>query len=131
MPSQSEDKKLLVVHSNSGMSSVIDEILFCDDASGMSENQVSISGSGKPNLILQDCKVVSGNYLLICRDMHEGQMLQGVPVVVATSRISKPADVSSDGKSQDMNRMASMISNMISVFGFTYLVMNKPARAGS
>ena len=61
MPSKSEDKKLLVVHSNSGMSSVIDEILFCDDASGLRENHLSISGSGKPNLILQDCKVVSGN----------------------------------------------------------------------
>jgi len=63
--------------------------------------------------------------------MHEGQMLQGVPVVVATSRNLKPADALPDGKSQDMNRMASMISNLISVFGFTYLVMNKPARAGS
>ncbi|MBS1519692.1 MAG: hypothetical protein JST50_01745 [Bacteroidetes bacterium] len=131
MASQIEDKKLLVVHSNSGMSSVIDEIMFCDDVAGLKTNLGSVSGSGKPNLILQDCKVVSGNCLLICRTMPEGQIFHGVPVVVATTHSVKQVDSQPDGKQQNMNRMASMISNLISVFGFTYLVMNKPARAGS
>lgn len=126
-----EDQKLLVVHSNSGMSSVIDEVMFCDDVAGLKENQVSITGSAKPNFILQDCKVVSGDCLLICRDRREGQIFQGVPVVVATSRSARSADSLSGGKRQDMNRMASMISSLISVFGFTYLVMNKAARARS
>jgi hypothetical protein len=123
---QSEDQKLLVVHSKSGMSSVIDTILFCDDVAGLKANQGSISGSGRPNFILQDCKMVSGNYLLICRDVNERQIFQGIPVVVAMSRSAKRSDAFS--KPQDMNRMASMISNLISVFGFTYLVINKPAR---
>jgi len=121
MTSQSEDKRLLVVHSNSGMSSVVDEILFCDDVASLKANQVSITGTGKPNLILQDCKMVRGNCLLICRGVDEGQIFKGVPVVVATFRNS----VLPGGNSQDMNRMASIISNLISVFGFTYLIMNK------
>ena len=127
MPSQIEDKRLLVVHSHSGMSSVIDEIMFCDGVAGLKANDVSIKTSVKPNLILQDCKVVSGNCLLICRDLHEGQIFQGVPVVVATSRNAQQADALPDSKLLDMNRMASKINNLISVFGFTYLVMNKPA----
>ncbi|HEY9003077.1 MAG TPA: hypothetical protein VIM89_17100 [Mucilaginibacter sp.] len=128
MPSYTEDKRLMVIHSNSGMSSVIDEILFCDDVANLKANEAAITASATPKLILQDCKMVSGSYLLICSDIHEGQILQGVPVVVATSYGSKSADAA---KSQDMNRMASMISNLISVFGFTYLVMNKPARTRS
>jgi len=131
MSSYTEDKRLMVIHSNSGMSSVIDEILFCDDVANLKANEISVTASARPNLILQDCKMVSGSYLLICSDIHEGQILQGVPVVVATSRSAKSADALPDGKPQDMNRMASMISNMISVFGFTYLVMNKPARTGA
>src|ERR1700741_1708444 len=119
MPPQREDKKLLVVHSHSGMSSVIDEILFCDDVAGLKANEVAIKSCMMPNLILQDCKVVSGNCLLICRDVHEGQIFRGVPIVVATSRNAEQADALPDNKSQDMNRMASMISNLISVFGFT------------
>ena len=127
---QSEDQKLLVVHSNSGMSSVIDVIMFCDDVAGLRANQVP-TGAGRPNFILQDCKMVRGDYLLICRNVQEGQIFQGIPVVVATARGAKSASVYPGGKPQDMNRMASIISNLISVFGFTYLVMNKPARAES
>jgi len=125
---QSEDQRLLVVHSSSGMSSVVDEIIFCNDVAGLKANRVSIIDPGNPNLILQDCKVVSGNCLLICRDMPEGQIFQGVPIVVATSRSAKLCDELPDSKPQDMNRMASMISNLISIFGFTYLVMNKPGK---
>lgn len=69
MSSQSEDKKLLVVQSNNGMYSVIHEMVFCDDVAWLKANQIPITGPGKPNLILQDCQVVSGNYLLICSDM--------------------------------------------------------------
>ena len=128
MVSSSEDMKLLVVHSNSGMSSVIDEVIFCDNAAVLQANQLSSTGSGRPNFILQDCKVISGNCLLICRDIREERIFRGVPIVVATSRSAKTTDPVPDGKPQDMNRMASMISSLISVFGFTYLLMNKPAR---
>ncbi len=131
MLSQIEDQKLLVVHGNSGMSSVIDEIMFCGDIASLKANEMPVTVSVRPNLILQDCQVVSGNYILICRDIHEGQILQGVPIVVAMSRSVKPTNALPGVKPQDMNRMASMISNLISVFGFTYLVMNKPARAKS
>ena len=131
MPPQSEDKKLLVVHSNSGMSSVINDIMFCDDVTCLKVNEIPITVPAKPNLILQDCKVVSGNCLLICRAMPEGQIFRGVPVVVATSHSVKPAEIPPDGNSQDISQMASMISNLISVFGFTYLIMNKPARMRS
>ena len=129
MPVQSGDQRLLVVHSNSGMSSVIDEIMFCDDIAGLKASQKATTGSARPNFILQECKVVSGNYLLICRNVYDGQIiLQGIPVVVATSRSAKSDDIFSDGKLQDMKRMAYMISKLISEFGFTYLVMNKQAR---
>jgi hypothetical protein len=131
MPSYCEDKRLLVVHSNSGITSVIDEIAFCDDVAGLKANQEPTKASVRPNLILQNCKKISGSYLLICSDVPEGQILQGIPVVVATSRSTEGADELPDGQPQDVNRMASMISNMISVFGFTYLVMNKPARTKS
>jgi hypothetical protein len=117
MPLKIEDKRLLIVHSNSGLSSTVDEINFCDD--------ISTYTYGKPDLILQECKVERGNYLLICRDMHEGGALQGVPVVIATSHNTKSAIILQDNKSPDMNRVASKISNLISVFGFTYLAMNK------
>jgi len=125
---QREDQRLLVVHSSSGMSSEIDEIIFCNDVAGLKANQPSTIGPGNPNLILQDCKVVGGSCLLICRDMPDGQIFQGVPVVVTTSRNAKISDELPDSKPQDMNRMASMISNLISIFGFTYLVMNKPGK---
>ena len=128
---QNEDQKLLVVHRNSGMSSVIDEIMFCDGVVGLKASQASIMGTANPNLILQDCKVISGDCLLICRDIHDRQIFQGVPVVVATSRSAEPIEAFPNSNPQDMNRMASMISSLISVFGFTYLVVNKPTRARS
>jgi len=131
MKSQGSDKKLLVLHNNSGMSSEVDEILFCGDVAYLDADVYSVPASVTPNLILQDCKVMGDNYVLICRDLREEDKLRGAPVIVATSQRSKKTSSNSleltntGTKQQDMKKMASMINNLLSIFGFTYLVMSK------
>ena len=137
MKSQGLDKKLLVLHNNSGMSSEVDEILFCGDVAYLDADVYSVPASATPDLILQDCKVMGNNYVLICRDLREEDKLRGAPVIVATSQRSKKASSNSleltntGTKQQDMKKMASMINNLLSIFGFTYLVMNKPGKAAT
>ena len=134
MKVQGLDKKLLVLHNNSGMSSEVDEILFCGDVAYLDADVYSLPATTTPNLILQDCKVMGGNYVLICRDLREEDKLRGAPVIVATSQRSKKAPSNSleftntGTKQQDMKKIASMINNLLSIFGFTYLVMNKPGK---
>jgi PleD family two-component response regulator len=135
MKSQGLDKKLLVIHNNSGMSSEVDEILFCGDVAYLDADVYSVPASDTPNLILQDCKVMGDNYVLICRDLREEDKLRGAPVIVATSQRSKKAPSNSleftnttGTTQQDMKKMASMINNLLSIFGFTYLVMSKPGK---
>jgi hypothetical protein len=132
MRSTGPDKKLLVLHNNSGMSSEVDEILFCGEVVYLDADVYSVATT--PNLILQDCKVMGDNYVLICRDLREEDKLRGAPVIVATSQRSKKLPfnnlelINTGTKQQDMKKMASMINNLLSIFGFTYLVMNKPGK---
>jgi hypothetical protein len=117
------DKRLLVLHNNSGMSSVVDEIIFYNDEGG---KMPGASPFFRPDLILQDCKVMGDNYVLICRDLKEEDRLRGAPTIVATSYRSKKAGINTTPQNlQDMQKMASIINNLLSIFGFTYLVMNK------
>lgn len=135
MKSQGPDKKLLVLHNNSGMSSQVDEILFCGDVAYLDADVYSVSA--RPNLILQDCKVMGNTYVLICRDLREEDKLRGAPVIIATSQRSEKASSSSlqlsntGAKQQDMKKIASMINNLLSIFGFTYLIMNRPRRVAA
>jgi hypothetical protein len=133
MQSQNADKRLLVVHSNSGMSAVVDQIMFCDNVTYLDADVYAVPANTRPDLILQDCKVVGGNYVLVCRDLREEDKLRGAPVIIATSQRPKTLSCNSlEGiPHQDMKKMASMINNLLSIFGFTYLVINKPARAGT
>jgi len=134
MKAQGLDKKLLVLHNNSGMSSEVDEILFCGDVAYLDADVYSVPTTATPDLILQDFKVMGDNYVLICRDLREEDKLRGAPVIVATSQRSKKAPSNSleftntGTKQQDMKKMASMINNLLSIFGFTYLVMSKPGK---
>jgi hypothetical protein len=131
---QGPDKKLLVLHNNSGISQEVDQILFCADVRYLEAAVYSVPLTATPNLILQDCKVMGNNYVLICRDLREEDKLRGAPVIVARSQRSKKATspalefTNTGAKQQDMNKMASMIDNLLSIFGFTYLVMSKPGK---
>ncbi|HTD39654.1 MAG TPA: hypothetical protein VK671_03470 [Mucilaginibacter sp.] len=130
MNPKNADKRLLVLHNNSGMSSVVDEIVLYSDEGG----NMPGANAAFPNLILQDCKLMGDSCVLICRDLKEEDKLRGAPTIVATSYRPKnivPPDLPMNApgtKVQDMQKMASMINNLLSVFGFTYLVMNKPGK---
>lgn len=71
------------------------------------------------------------SYVLICRDLKEDDKLRGAPTIIAnlyrhkkTSASNLTLDVPQE-KVQDMQKVASMINNLLSIFGFTYLAMNK------
>lgn len=131
MKSQGADKRILVLHYNSGISCAVDEVVLCNNEGG----KMPGLGPSNPELVLQDCKLMGDSYVLICRDLKEEDRLRGVPTIVATSYRSaniSPATLLVEVPQQeipDMQKIILMINNLLSIFGFTYLVMNRERKA--
>ena len=134
MNSSANDKSILVFHNNSKMSSIVDEIMLCNEEGG---RMPGIPAKCHANLVLEDCKAMGDHYVLICRDLKEEDKLRGAPTIIATSYCSErtlsdmESENNSNPKSQDMHQMASVINSLLSVFGFAYLAINNQGRAKS
>ena len=131
MNSPANDKSILVLHNNSKMSSIVDEIMLCNEEGG---RMPGVPTKCHADLVLEDCKAMGDHYVLICRDLKEEDKLRGAPTIIATSYHSErllseiESGNNSKQKPQDIHQMASVINSLLSVFGFAYLAINNQGR---
>jgi hypothetical protein len=127
MEVSNSEKRLLVLHKNSRMSSPVDKIMLYSESNYL---KAGVAESIKPDFVVLDCQLLGNDYVLICRDLRaDDSLLKIAPIIVATA--CKPKKITDAQKSdtallrsQDVKMLAFKIRSLLATFGFTYLVMN-------
>jgi hypothetical protein len=133
MQTSGPHSKVFVLHNSSGISAAIAGIMCCGETNYPHTEVAGMPAIFRPDLVLQECQVWGDRFVLICRDLRKEDKLKGAPVVVVTAQglennTQNIFGTTTLSKSGDMSRSMSAINNMLTVFGFAYLVMNNPAK---
>ena len=131
MEVSNSEKRLLVLHKNSRMSSAVDKVMLYSESDYL---KAGAAESISPDLLVMDCQMLGNDYVLICRDLKtDDSLLKIAPIIVATA--SRPKKVSGPDKNdtallrpQDVKMLAFKIRKLLDTFGFAYLVMNNKTK---
>jgi CheY-like chemotaxis protein len=131
MEVSNSEKRLLVLHKNSRISSAVDKVMLYSESDYL---KAGVAELINPDLLIMDCQMLGNDYVLICRDLKtDDDLLKIAPIIVATA--SRPKRVSGPAKSdtallrpQDIKMLAFKIRKLLATFGFAYLVMNNKAK---
>ncbi len=131
MEVSNSEKRLLVLHKSSRMSSPIGKVMLYSESNYL---KAGVAESINPDFLVTDCQMLGNDYVLICRDLKTDDSLSKVaPIIVATA--SRPKKISGSAKSdtallrpQDIKILAFKIRKLLSTFGFAYLVMNNKTK---